>query len=221
MSTNTVSILNMKGGVGKTTITFNLAYFLANEHNAKVLAIDFDPQANLSSGFLTYDAYQNHRRNRKVISDIFTQIEHIVGPVSQKNQKLITLEDMVVRVKNFSGGGFIDLIPSELELSSVLERTGGNNIEDRLKLILKDKKNRYNYILIDCSPTYSVLTNNCLKASDYILIPVKPDPFSARGIPLLQNKIDIHNRANTNEDQVRVLGIIFLWLMIVFVMYKA
>jgi len=207
--TKVISILNMKGGVGKTTITLNLAYALANFHHKKILVVDFDPQANASGGLLTYDEYEKHRDTKQVISDIFSDLEKIVGPVSKKNNTLLTLDSMVTNARKFDGGGFIDLVPSELELSTILERSGGSSIEDRLKLILKDKKKKYDFVLIDCGPTYSVLTNNALKASDFILIPVKPDPFSARGIPLLLNKITAHNLAHSGDDLVNVLGIVF------------
>ena len=116
---------------------------------------------------------------------------------------------MSINARSFPDGGTIELVPSELELSTVLERAGGQSLEDRLKLILRYKKEKYDFVLIDCGPTYSVLTNNALKASDYILIPVKPDPFSARGIPLLLSKIQVHNFAHVGDDQVKVLGIIF------------
>jgi chromosome partitioning protein len=203
-----ISVLNMKGGVGKTTICLNLAYALANR-KSKVLIVDFDPQANASGGLLAFDEYEKHRDNRKVISDIFTDLEKIVGPVSKKNASLLTLDDMKTRAKSFDSGGYIDLVPSELELSHVLERSGGSSFEDRLKLILRGKKNQYDYVLVDCGPTYSVLTNNALKASDSVLIPVKPDPFSARGIPLLLSKINAHNLAHEGDDKVAVLGIVF------------
>jgi chromosome partitioning protein len=203
------SVLNMKGGVGKTTISLNLAYSLAKDHKSKVLIVDFDPQANASGGLMKFDEYEKHREKRKVISDIFTDLEKIVGPVSKRNATLLTLDDMKTRVKKFAGGGCIDLVPSELELSHVLERSGGSSFEDRLKLILKGKKNQYDFVIVDCGPTYSVLTNNALKASDFVLIPVKPDPFSARGIPLLLSKIEAHNRAHEGDDVVKVLGIVF------------
>jgi chromosome partitioning protein len=199
----------MKGGVGKTTICLNLAHVLASQDDQKVLIVDFDPQANASGGLLTFEEYEKHRETRKVISDIFSDLEKIVGPVSKKTTALLTLDDMTIRGRSFPGGGYIDLIPSELELSHVLERSGGSSVEDRLKLVLKGKKNQYDYVLVDCGPTYSVLTNNALKASDSVLIPVKPDPFSARGIPLLLSKIESHNRAHEGEDQVHVLGIVF------------
>lgn len=208
MACKVTSIINMKGGVGKTTITINLAYYLAEKLNKKVLIIDFDPQANASSAYLEYEEYDKLLDDRKVISEIFTDIDRIVGPITKRNPKLLTLKDLTTNVRNFDGGGRIDLVASELELSKVLERTGGGAIEERLELLLTDKKEAYDYILIDCSPTYSVLTNNSLRASNYILIPVKPDPFSARGIPLLLGKINQHNSLNKSK-KVEVLGIVF------------
>ena len=203
-----VSIINMKGGVGKTTITINLGYYLACMQNKKVLIIDFDPQANSSSAFLSYDEYEKLLDERKVISEIFTDIDNIVGPVSKKVKKLLTLTDLIVNIKSNNKGGRLDMVVSELELSKVLERTGGSAIEERLNILLEKKKNAYDYVIIDCSPTYSVLTNNSLIASDYVLIPVKPDPFSARGIPMLINKIEQHN-ALYSDRPIKVLGIIF------------
>ena len=203
-----VSILNMKGGVGKTTITINLAYYLAIYQHKKVLIIDFDPQANSSSAFISYENYEKLLENRKVISEIFTDIDKIIGPVSNKIPQLLTLSDLLVNVKQEPQGGKIDMVVSELELSKVLERSGGAAIEDRLSMMLEKKKNAYDYVLVDCSPTYSVLTNNALIASDYVLVPVKPDPFSARGIPKLLNKIDQHNRLH-KDKKVEVIGIVF------------
>ncbi|MBN1071864.1 ParA family protein [Clostridium botulinum] len=208
MACKVTSIINMKGGVGKTTITINLAYYLATKLNKRVLIIDFDPQANASSAYLEYEQYDKLLDDRKVISEIFTDIDRIVGPVTKRNPKLLTLSDLTINVREFDNGGRIDLVASELELSKVLERTGGGAIEERLDLLLSDKKESYDYILIDCSPTYSVLTNNSLRASNYVLIPVKPDPFSARGIPLLLRKINQHNSVNKTK-KVEVLGIVF------------
>lgn len=205
---NVVSIINMKGGVGKTTLTINLAYYLACFENQKVLIIDFDPQSNSSSAYITYNRYEELLDERKVISEIFTDIDRIIGPVSSRNPKLLTLSDLSVNVRSTKDKGKIDIVVSELELSKVLERSGGAAIEERLAKILEEKKKAYDYVLIDCSPTYSVLTNNALMASDYILIPVKPDPFSARGIPMLLKKIEQHNRLH-NDKKVEVLGIVF------------
>ena len=202
------SIINMKGGVGKTTITTNLAYYLAYEKNKRVLIIDFDPQANSSSAYLSFEDYEKLLDERKVISEIFTDIDRIVGPVSKKNPKLLTLDDIITTVRRCQNGGVIDLISSELELSKVLERAGGSALEERLRLLLAEKKKRYDYVLIDCSPTYSVLTTNALRASDNVLIPVKPDPFSARGIPMLLGRISQHNSLNP-DNQVGILGIVF------------
>ncbi len=198
----------MKGGVGKTTISFNLAHALARKEQ-KILVVDFDPQANCSGAFLTFEEYKHHLEKKKVVSDIFSELELIVSPVAGKAEPAITLNDMVTRVRDFDAGGLIDLVPSQLELAMILERSGGASLEDRLKLVLNKSKLKYDYVIIDCGPTYSILTNNALKASDYVLIPVKPDPFSARGIPMLLSKIDLHNLSHTGDDKVGVLGIVF------------
>lgn len=198
----------MKGGVGKTTITLNLAYALAHFHEKKVLVVDFDPQANASGGLLNYAEYERHRKEKKIISDIFSELELLVSPVKKNNEQAITLQEMAVPAREFTKGK-IDLVLSELELSNVLERAGGSSLEDRLKILLRNGKKKYDFVLVDCGPTYSVLTNNALKASDFVLVPVKPDPFSARGIPLLLKKIELHNRAHEDDDKVQILGIVF------------
>lgn len=210
MMVKTVSIVNMKGGVGKTTLCLNLAHWLVEEKNKKVLVIDFDPQSNASEGLLSYQDYDDHVKNKKVISDIFTDIHKIVSPVKSKDGKdeQIKLENMLCEVKKGNNGGKLDLVPSELELCHTLERPISGHSEDRLRLILQNRKNRYDYILIDCGPTYSLLTINALKASDYVLIPVKPDPFSTRGIPMMINQINDHNLASTEENKVKILGIV-------------
>ena len=163
------SIINMKGGVGKTMITTNLAYFLAHEKGKRILIIDFDPQANSSSAYLTFEKYEQFLEDRRVISEIFTDIDKIVGPVTKKNPKLLTLDDIIVNIYKTQRAGLIDLIPSELELSKVLERAGGGALEERLKLLLSPQKERYDFVLIDCSPTYSVLTTNALRGKCLII----------------------------------------------------
>ena len=209
MVAKTVSIVNMKGGVGKTTICLNLAHWLVDKQNKKVLVIDFDPQSNASEGLLKYEDYDRHRKENKVISDIFTDIHKLVSPVKTEDDDRIELENMLYKVKEMNNGSCLHLVPSELELCHTLERPISGHSEDRLSLLLKGKKNRYDYVLIDCGPTYSLLTINALNASDYILIPVKPDPFSVRGIPMMIKQINVHNLASFKAQKVEILGIVF------------
>lgn len=115
----------------------------------EVLIIDFDPQANSSSAFMSYENYEKLLEDRKVISEIFTDIDRIIGPVSNKIPQLLTLSDLMVNVKQEPQGGKIDMVVSELELSKVLERSGGAAIEDRLSMMLEKKKNAYDYVLIE------------------------------------------------------------------------
>ena len=87
-----------------------------------MLIIDFDPQANASSAFLDYDDYEKFRSENKVISEIFTDIERIITPLSNTSgQPEITLNKLVTSVKKCENGGKIDIVLSELELSNTLE----------------------------------------------------------------------------------------------------
>lgn len=210
MKGKTISIINMKGGVGKTTLTVNLAHYLSKKLAQKILLIDFDPQANATSALINYEQYKEHKKKKSMISEIFSDVRNLVSPTGKETkEKILSMNDLLINVYNGNDGGKIDLIPSELELSNILERASGSNMEERLDFVIKDKKKAYDYVLIDCSPTYSVLTNNALNTSNFVLIPVKPDPFSARGIPMLLEKIDVHNQFREQNKQVGVLGIVF------------
>jgi chromosome partitioning protein len=200
-----VSLINMKGGVGKSTITVNLAWHFAAYSNwkKKVLVVDLDPQFNASQyllGVMQYD--QLLKAGKPTIWEIFEQNTRTpVGPTVK-----ISPRDALQRVKTFSGGGLIDLIPSRLELAFSLKNPGQK--ERHLLRIIKEIDDEYDLILIDCAPTESILTTAAYLCSDYLLVPVKPEYLSSIGLPLLVNSmIDFMN--DYEDHYLDIAGILF------------
>lgn len=162
-----ISIVNQKGGVGKTTTTFNLATALVRQ-NKKVLVVDLDPQANLTMcmGISNPDALPF------TISDVFD--EYI------QDTATIEIKQLICSSEN------VDIIPSSILLAGV-ERIlpNADAKEFALQSFLSKLKNQYDYILIDCMPSLGDLTVNALTASDSVLIPVQAHYLSAKGLEML------------------------------------
>lgn len=153
----TFAFLNMKGGVGKTTTSINVATGLAMK-GYKVLLVDFDPQGNTTS------MYMDEEPNI-TISDVLTAKSSI--------------EDAVLEVDDN-----LDLVPASLELSMTeMDIRMQTNIpqHDRLKKALKKVADKYDFCIIDCPPILNLLTVNTIMTSDLIIIPIKPEKFAVQG----------------------------------------
>ena len=178
-----IAIANQKGGVGKTTTAAHLAHALA-ERGKKVLAIDADPQASLTF-YLGHD-------ERALESTQKTLYYALI--------KDVPLADIVV-------GSNPALIPSSIMLAKadpeLMSEPGSSWV---LKEKLNELRDGFDFILIDCPPTLTLLTVNALSAADAVLIPVKTDTLSSLGIPLLLDTIrKIRRRGST---RLEVLGIL-------------
>lgn len=173
-----ISIVNQKGGVGKTTTTANLAAAFV-KMGAKTLCIDLDPQANLSL-YLGYEDDGNPTLPELLVSEI-------------QREKY----DIIKAIRTNKEG--IDYIPSALSLSKI-EVMINNEIsrEYILEGMLRNLElSEYEYILIDCLPSLNIFIVNALTASDSVLIPVQPQTFALSGLGDLMETIDrVRDRAN-------------------------
>lgn len=200
----TVSFINMKGGVGKTTLAMQVAH-AADRSNLRTLVIDLDPQSNLSQSLMTPTKYVKHLRDQK---PTVVQIFDNYTPPSGNNMSPIrvSIEDIILKDAGYWKNSTLDLIPSRLELSRVLKNPTGK--ERKLAKALSKVSDNYDLIIIDCAPTESILTEAAYFSSRYILVPVKPEFMATIGLPLLYSSIDEFKIENSDHD-LDLCGIIF------------
>ncbi|HHT62700.1 MAG: ParA family protein [Bacillota bacterium] len=163
-----ISITNQKGGVAKTTTAVNVAAFMAIE-GKKILLIDIDPQGNASSGLGI-----NRQETEHCIYDVLingVSLEAVTHDTELENLKIVPAT--------------IQLAGAEIELVSAISR------ESKLKKALKDVKELYDYIIIDCPPSLGLLTLNALTAADSLLIPIQCEYYALEGLGQLMNTYEL------------------------------
>lgn len=184
-----ISLINMKGGVGKTTLAVNIAHCLVRRHSATVLILDVDPQFNCTQCLMAPAEYVEHRdKTRDTMLDLFdrkrVKASTVAGASAVEPKKLNEIKVVEVSENLY-------LLPGSLDLYR-LEMAPGEGRENRLKAYLKaiEDEVSYDYVIIDTPPTPSVWMTSALIASDYYLIPVRPDPLSLTGLDLLKSIVD-------------------------------
>lgn len=202
-----VSLINRKGGVGKSTLAVNLAWQFAGMRiwSKKVLLVDLDPQFNASQYLLGVRRYEAeiYRPSAPTVWHVFEQFTRSPG---SSNNTGLTIESAIRRVVTYQSGSRIDLVPSQLELSDTLRNPAQK--EYLLDRFISEVENMYDLVLFDCPPTESLFTTSAYLSSDYLLVPVKPDFLSTIGLELLARSIaDFHNQFPDN--QIQLAGVVF------------
>ncbi|WP_158755054.1 ParA family protein [Dyella sp. S184] len=201
-----ISLINMKGGVGKTTLAIGLAWELARKY--RVLLVDIDPQFNATQWAVPTDDYLGWLQNKKkTVFDIFQPDDGesvgLGGSRSPKQRATATLKNAVITVND--DGHKMGIVPSILDLMRLDAAPRGT--ENRLRVFLGPAKDNYDYILIDCPPTASLFSYSAYLASDAYLVPIKPDPLSVLGLPLLERAMEDYE--DRSGQELQRLGLVF------------
>lgn len=184
--THIISVINLKGGVAKTTISVALAEILAQEKRKHVLLIDLDPQTNATVNLINEERWALADEQGSTIAQLFADRLEI-----NSNPKF-DIEKAIIRGVSTIGGGItrLDLLPSSIQLLDLQDRIpmialSGNFMTNPLEILrvaLQPIVGRYDYIIIDCPPSLGTVTKNGLRISTGYIIPTIPDIVSTWGI---------------------------------------
>jgi chromosome partitioning protein len=180
MTAQILSVVNLKGGVGKTAIAVNFAAYCGHR-GKKTLLIDLDPQTNATFSCVELDAWQEHASKKGSVADLLGAKTH-----ASAEGAIRTAED-VLWPNVFKN---VDLVPSHLDLFTVdLDLAGATARETKLRRAITPLLDKYEIIVCDCPPNLTIPTQNAIALSSFYVVPISPDYLSGLGVGLLITRV--------------------------------
>jgi cellulose biosynthesis protein BcsQ len=224
-----IATVNMKGGVGKTTLTVNIATCLAKIHRKKVLVIDLDTQISATLSMISPAEFAKCRKENRTLRNLVSQsITRYGVQVTDPEERVYQIKDLAIpHVCKVQG---LDLLVGDIDLydeflvsemlynrsllydqKQTFQQTWSKFEQTLIKGILEPAMKTYDFIILDCAPGYNLITRSSIIASDFYLMPARPEPLSVVGIQLLERRIeklrDVYRE--DNSVNIQLLGIVF------------
>lgn len=208
-----VTVMNMKGGVGKTTASMHIAScaaaveFGSNEPR-RVLLIDYDPQFNLSQALLPAKSYYAIEADKKTILSVLIEDDSELNPYHLQvpgNESPPSVKTLAAPILSYKKSGSLHLVPSTLDLMYVAlgqSNVSSKPIESRFEKFITECRSLYDLIIIDCHPAGSLFTKTSLRNSDYVLIPVASQRYAVRGIGLMKTFIEAKKQGSASPQPI-------------------
>ncbi len=188
-----VSVINLKGGVGKTTVSAHVMRLLYRTLRKKVLLIDLDPQFNLTQTLLTRKEYEKHRTSGSTVFAAMEPASKVsLFDVATTTQKPPAASTLATRLRNLSNA-WLDLVPGDFDLvkySLISDHAKLDKVRQRFLRFVSDARAEYDLVVIDCNPSSSFITLCALHACTQLLVPVRPDKYSVLGVELLADFLE-------------------------------
>ncbi len=203
-----IALINLKGGVAKTTTTVALAETLASQFGKRVLVIDLDPQTNATTILI------GEQRWKKINSEGWTLATLFKDSLDPTNKKFDLNQSLQRGVSDVQGAEHVDLLPSSLDLIDVQDKLASAPTGqfysvtpiDILRLAVKPILDDYDVVLVDCPPNLGIITLNGLRISEGYLIPTVPDVLSTYGIPQIVKRVG--NFSKEVGEDIEPIGIV-------------
>ena len=198
---SSIAVMNAKGGVGKSTVTLAIAETLSHDHHKKILVIDSDAQMSISVMLMAFDELNQKRADWKTLVGLLHQTL-ILGQTPDWR------EFVTQNVADVDDAETVDILPGDLRLTlverAVTEADRHEQMRGLVRSVLAEARLAYDYVLIDCPPGLSLLTEIWLREADYHLAPVKPDFLAIAGLEMFREFKNI----NPDMKMAENLGIL-------------